>query len=260
MKKVILKVLCTAIISMSVLSLCGCGNNAESSQPETTVAPTQAIETTVSLDVPDDFDIGALHSFDKESTDPFAGVWHITDGNGSELSGFSYIFDGNGNAKLMVDNMGYLGSYTKEAKDGTETFTCQLMFGINGTYTFKFENDGKRAVLTDITNNAETILEKLENYSYVPEKPEELKLDENLIGAWKSEEGMYYYFGKDGIMYSNTFGAMFTCFSYSAENGKVAATYTMDEKITENYEYSLNGDKLVFDNLVYTKIPVTDLI
>ena len=260
MKNLIIKFLCLSIISMSVLSLCGCGEDAESSSQPTTQAPTEATETTVSLEVPDDFDVNTLHHYDTESDDPFAGAWKITGGSGSALESFTYVFDGHGNAKLIVDNMGYLGSYTKEFDGTTETFTCNLMYGINGTYTFEFDSTGKSAVLTNTETNTESIIGKRENFSYVPEKPEELKLDEKLIGAWKSEDGMYHYFGKDGIMYSNSFGAMFTCSRYSAENGKVESTYKMSDEITETYEYSFDGENLVFDNTVCQKIPVDKLI
>lgn len=261
MKKSIIKILCLSIISMSVLGLGGCGEDTESSSQPTTQAPATTVEaTTASLEVTDDFDVATLHYYDEESKDPFAGAWKITGGSGSSLESFTYIFDGHGNAKLLVGNMGYLGTYTKDFDGTQETFTCQLMYGISGTYTFEFDPSGNSAVLTDTSNNTETIIGKRENYSYLPEKPEELKIDDNLVGAWKTEEGMYYYFGKDGIMYNNSFGAMFTCFAYSAENGKVEATYTMGEEITETYEYSFDGDTLVFDDLTYTKIPVTKLI
>ena len=260
MKNLIIKFLCLSMISASVLSLCGCGEDAESSSQPTTQANTTVETTTASLEAPDDFDLLTLHNYDKESDDPFAGAWKITGGNGSSLESFTYIFDGHGNAKLIVDNMGYLGTYTKDFDGTQETFTCQLMYGINGTYTFEFDSTGNSAVLKDTSSNTETIIGRRENFSYVPEKPEELKLDENLLGAWKTEDGMYYYFGKDGIMYSNSFGAMFTCSTYSAENGKVESTYKMSDEITEAYEYSFNGDALTFDGLTYTKIPVTELI
>lgn len=260
MKNSIIKILCLSIISMSVMGLVGCSEDTEASSQPTTQAPTKATETTVSLEVPDDFDISTLHLYDAESKDPFAGAWQITGGSGSALESFTYVFDGHGNAKLIVDNMGYLGTYTKEFDGTTETFTCKLMYGINGTYTFEFDSTGKSAVLTNTETNTESIIGKRDNFSYMPEKPAELKLDEKLIGAWKSDDGMYYYFGKDGIMYSNSFGAMFTCSRYSAENGKIESTYTMGNEITEPYEYSFNGENLVFDNTECKKIPVDKLI
>lgn len=255
--KAICKITAAALLMTALIITGGCADSESAPSPETT-APTAASQNVAQ----GEFDIKALQYYDAESTDKFSGAWKITDGVGSGYSSFVYIFDGNGKASLVIGNMGYLSTYSLENDEdtGIPVFVCQLMFGINGEYAYEFSESGDSVVLTYVDGGETTTLEKLEDYTFVPTPDSNPDTDSALLGAWASDSGVYQYFGADGIMYTNTYGAMFTYYKYSAKDGAVTAVYDMNGEITENYEYSFDGDKLTFDNTEYTKIPESDLM
>ncbi len=254
MKKFFIKALSASFALIFIIICVGCGNeknNDTSSQIETTSAttPTEAAK---------EFDIKNLHSYDADSTDPFSGAWHITDGEGKNFDSFVYLFDGSDRATLIIDNMGYLGKYSYQPEKGL--FTSQLMFGINGTYTYKFSDDNTKIELTNTEDKTTTNMEKIPNFNCIPTPDDNPKIDENLLGAWMSDNGEYFYFDEDGIMYQNQFNTMFTFSKYSVKDGQISSTYKMEEAITDTYKYSVENDTLTLDNYTYKKIPVDELI
>lgn len=260
--KALTRIALAAVLSSSVLVFGGCSDNEESSAPVETESVAEQ-ETTASSEEQGEFDIKDLQYYDTDSTSSFAGAWKITDGVGSDYSSFVYIFDGNGKATLVVGNTGYCGSYSltiDEEVNDIEIFECNLMFGINGEYTFKFSESKDTLYLTYRDGDAASTLEKLsDDYTFVPTAPENPVIDDELIGAWASDNGIYYYFGADGIMYANSYETMFTYYTYSAKDGEITAVYDMNGEITETYEYSFDGEILTFDGIEYSKIPTSKL-
>lgn len=98
------------------------------------------------------------------------------------------------------------------------------------------------------------MLEKVDNPTFVPSAPENPQIDEKLVGAWDSGTGLYYYFGEDGRMYCNSYGTTFTYFTYNTKLNKVTAVYDMDGEQTDTYDYTFDGNDLVFDGMKYTQI------
>lgn len=195
-----------------------------------------------------------MHAPKENSADPFAGYWKIADGAGSNLKSFIYLFDGDGKASIIIGNMGYCGEYSisTDSSLGEEVFTCQLMFGINGDYTYAVADDGNKITITN--NGEDSVLERVENPSFVTKAQENPQIDEKLVGAWDCGTGLYYYFGDDGRMYSNSYGTAFTYFNYTAKDGKITAVYDMSGEQTDTYEYSFEGNTLTLDGMEYTKI------
>ena len=233
-----------------VITFYDCKNNNTSSN--------QNASSSTALKSEDDFDMRSLQTFDKNSKDPFAGVWHITDGEGSKLSNFTYIFDGNGKASIVIDTIGYCGTYTKDS-DSQNTFKCQLMFGINGTYKYKFSDSNNKVILTNSESNKTTTMEKLAGFDILPVPDKNPVVDQNLLGAWKSSNGEYFYFDGSGLMYHNQYGTIFTYYKYSAKDGVITAVYKMQNETTEKFEYTLKEDVLTIDGFEYTRISTSEL-
>ncbi len=205
----------------------------------------------------DEFTISSLHSYDIENGDVFAGAWQITDGTGSQLSHMVYLFSGDGSAVLIIGTTGYCETYTLDT-DNSE-FTCQLMFGINGNYTYKA--DGESIVLTNIDSGETTTITRLASFDMIPLPDSDASIDDELVGAWMSEDGEYFYFDESGIMYQNQYGAVYTYFSYSAKDGKITAVYNAGSgDITDEYEYSVSGDTLTFDGYEYERTTTDNLL
>lgn len=247
----------TAIILavICLFAFAGCDKNESSGKPTET---TEHIEVTGEADNKE-FDLRDLHSYDLENGNEFAGAWTITSGAGSKLGDFIYIFDGKSNADLIVGTTGYCGKYS--LNESEKTFTCQLMFGINGQYTYE-KNGDDEIVLTNSKSKETTTLTRAASVDILPIPMQNADIDSALLGAWESESGEYYYFDKSGIMYQNQYGTMFTYYKYSAKDGKLTAVSNMgeEEDQTDNFKYSVSNDVLTIDGYEYTKTSTDDLV
>lgn len=243
----------TAVAALCMFS--GCNENSSDIEETTSVEATQS-SSEVSLEE-SIMDAAKLHSFDLENGDDFAGAWKITAGEGSKLDSFTYVFDGHGKADLVAGTTGYYGTYAID--EDKKEFTSQLMFGINGIYTYEV-SDESTIVLTNKDNNKTTTLTQVDSFDMIPVPDGNGKIDEAILGAWKSENGNYYFFDKSGIMYENSFSMIFTYYTYSAEDNMIHAVSNMVEgEEKTDFEYSVDGDKLTIDGYDYTKIPASEL-
>jgi hypothetical protein len=239
----------TSIILLSaiaVISFAGCGKEESSSSSEITESTVSETNANDTLKI--ETDIAALHSYDDENGNAFAGAWRIDSGVGEDLNSFMYLFDGDGKADLIIDNVGYCGEYALTSS----SFVCQLMVGINGTYTYKIGDN--QIILTNIETSEQTTLVKIDDFNMLPNPIENPIIDEELLGAWKSEDGEFYYFDKQGIMYHNQFGTIYNYGTYSAKDGVLNSTYKMYDDVDEDSEYSIEGDTLKIGEYEYTKI------
>ncbi len=264
MKNKIISSVSLILCIFTLFAFSGCNENTSSSKPqsaETTAVPAAENVTSAPSDN-NSFDLNTLHTFDPESEDPFSGVWSITEGQGSQYEGFAYLFDGDGGAILFTGNTGYHEKYILDTdENGEQTFTAQLMFGINGVYTYEFNSSNNEVVLTNTDSEQKTTMKKIENYSPVPSAPEKPETDKNILGAWKSEDGEYFYFDQSGIMYQNLYNTMFTYAVYSAKDGKIVAEYSTGvENTSDKYDYSVDGDTLTLNDFKYNRIDVEELL
>lgn len=254
------KIISIILVCGMILSFAGCGDNSENSEA-TTAETTSSVEETTQQTDDNKADLQSLHSFDAENGNAFAGAWTITDGEGSQYESFVYVFDGNKSASIVIDTMGYIGEYSMTTSEkGEEILSSQLMFGINGNYTYKISDDKNTINLTNTETEAVTTLQRVVSFDCIPIPDKNAKIDSKLLGAWKSEDGEYYYFDESGIMYNNQYGTIFTYFTYSAENSVITATYKMGDETTDTYEYSVQGNTLTLNGYTYNKIPAGELI
>lgn len=251
MKNTIKRLLSLVLVTASICAFAGCTTDTLSNSQNTT----EAQQTTTAPAVTNETDIKALHSYDAESDDPFTGPWQIVDGVGSDLKSFVFLFDGHGKATLVIGSTGYVEKYAVDTNK--KTFIAQLLFGINGQYTYEFSDDNTKVTLTNIDNNTETVMQKVASFDMIPIPDANPKIDEKILGAWQSDSGYTVYFDKNGIMYENFFS--FTYYKYSAENSVIKATYYELEETDIEYKYSIENDELTLDGTKYTRISASDL-
>ena len=250
MKNTIKKLLCLVLVTASICTFAGCTTDTSSDTQDSTEA-----QQTTTASVTNETDIKALHTYDAESDDPFAGPWQIVDGVGSDLTSFVYLFDGHEKATLVIGSTGYVEKYRVDTEK--KTFIAQLLFGINGQYNYEFSDDNTKVTLTNIDNNTQTVMQKVASFDMIPMPDAQPKIDEKILGAWQSDNGTTVYFDKGGIMYENFFS--FTYYKYSAENSVIKATYFELEETEVEYKYSIENDVLTLDDTKYTRISANDL-
>lgn len=114
------------------------------------------------------------------------------------------MFNGEGKSILISGTSGYFGKYSYDTDDDNNpTFTTKLVFGLNGTYTYKLSDDKKTAELTNTDTKAVSTLKKTDDTDFIPTPDKDASIDENLVGCWMSDSGEYLCFDKSGIMYQN---------------------------------------------------------
>lgn len=246
-----------ALLSASVFAGC-------EEQPSSSLPSSSQIEEPVETQEVNNADLHSLININYDGNE-FAGVWIITEGIGSKLDGFAYMFDGNNAAYLMVGTMGYIGTYTMQTEtlaDGEahKTFTTQLQFGLDGKYTFEFADDEHQEVtLTNTADNTTTVMHRAAAYEYIPFPDENPVIDEQLVGAWDDGSGNRYYFDSSGVMYEYNKNLSFTFSKYSANGETLTYTYTMKDDITSESQYTVSGDTLTLDGLKYQRISTDKL-
>lgn len=266
-KQIFKKTVLVGTIALSIAVFAGCSDSANSSTADTT-KPTEA-QTTVqategtakSGTTNESFDLKSLHTCKENDEDDLVGTWQITSGEGSQYTSFYYMFNGEGKSILISGTSGYFGKYSYDNDDDNNpTFTTKLVFGLNGTYTYKLSDDKKTAELTNTDTKAVSTLKKTDDPDFIPTPDKDASIDDKLVGCWKSESGEYLCFDKSGIMYQNLFDYMFAYSNYTASEGKIVSTYTTsDKKTTDKYTYSVDGDTLTLNNDTYSRISFSDL-
>ena len=271
MKK-IFTIIIAASMAASCFSFTSCSQDKkDSSVAETTVEATVNKEkedkATADEVVDSEADLMMLHGVSQEPVNDFTGSWHITDGEGSQYKSFVYMFDGTTNAVLMTGSVGQIAKYSvaDETDDNGNTktyFASNMMFGINGKYTFKFSDDKQKVVLTSEDGKSKTTLERLATYEYIPIPAENPKIDEKLLGAWRSDDGEMMYFNKSGIMYEVIPGMNFYYATYSADGKTVKwdYSYKSDKNKTDKAEYTVSGNNLTLNGTAYVKISASELV
>lgn len=255
MKKIYAKIISLLLIAVTAAAFSGCGENGSSSSVQQTTAPATSAQETTQAKTLNNNNENTNLPFPKyaENGDDFTGAWKITEGEGSQYGSFVFSFNGEGRAAMVIDNSGYFGKYEVEQKNGKNTFTTQMIFGLNGEYTYKLSDDKNTITLTNNEDNSATTMQRVESFDCVP-SVENVKIDEDLLGAWKSEDEDTFYFDESGIMYHNQYNTMFNYAAYTADGSKLTATYSMGGEMTDEYEYSLEGGTLRLNGYEYERI------
>lgn len=116
------KIFAVLLVASLVLPFAGCGNSSETSEESSSelsqTDTTADSETTTASSTKISEVLTSLHSIDTENGNEFAGTWKIVDGVGSKLDSFIFEFNGDKEACLIIDNVGYVGTYSLEETDG----------------------------------------------------------------------------------------------------------------------------------------------
>lgn len=237
MKKIIALVLSILMI-ISVAALGGC-NKTEATPTEPSTEATQP-ETAD----PSSEELGEYFAKFTEGDNPIYGTWQLDD-----YSYLSFIFR-NDNLAEMV--MGTEGDFTAlKIDEQNKTLTVQFIIGLNGTYSYTVSDDGKILSLKQGSNT--TILKRAKDYNIIPKAPKKPKVDSSILGWWQSETELIYYFGADGIMYSNHI-SMETGYTYTAKNGKITATYQYGGDVKTELSYEYKDGTLTIDGNEYKRM------
>lgn len=262
MKKIYAKIISLLLIAVTVAAFSGCGDNGSSAPvQQNTTSETSAQETTqASTSNGNSANKNSKLPFPKyaENGDDFTGAWKITESEESQTLSFIFSFNGEGRVAMVVDNSGFFGKYEVENKNGKNTFTTQMIYGLNGEYTYELSDDKKTIKLTKNEDNLKTTMQRLESFDCVP-NAENTKIDEKLLGAWKSDDEEYFYFDESGIMYHNLYNTTFNYAAYTAEDSKITATYSMGGEMSDEYEYSVEGDNLKLNGYNYKRISESEV-
>ncbi len=274
MKKILTIILASVISVSSCAAFASCSDNksekkenAQNTTVEETVNKEEEDKATKDEAEDSEVDLMMLHGVSSEPTNDFTGSWQIVDGEGSQYKSFVYMFDGTTKSVLMTGSVGQIAVYSvaDETDDSGNTqtyFTSQMMFGINGKYTFEFSEDKQKVVLTNTEDKKTTTLQRLATYEYIPIPEESPKIDNKLLGAWKSSDGGMLYFNNSGIMYEVIPNINFYFATYNADGKNATWEYSYKESKpeTNKTEYSVDGNTLTFENVKYEKISASELV
>lgn len=229
------KIICLFIVAVMVLSTAlftGCGKD-NKKESETKSESTKAAKVDSNSEIQK-----YLNKFLEGDSD-FYGAW--------QMEGFDYmtILFRNDNMAEMVSGgtEGYFSKYT--LKNEEKTVTVQLMPNvIDGEYKYEFSKDKKKMTLT--LNSSKLVFNRQKDFSLLPEAPKNPKIDKDIIGWWENDDGLFYCFQSNGIMYENSI-SMETCYTYSVENGKIKAKYSSGGEMDEEFTYSYKNGKLTLN-------------
>lgn len=241
MNKKILSFLLLSILTFTVV-MTGC-NSDNSKQIETTAATEASAEKEVSAD--SEAILKEYFAKSVEGDNPLYGTWAIED-----FDYVSFIFRNDELAELA---MGTEGSFSAlEIDESKKTLDTSFIVGLQGKYSYELSDDEKTLTLTAEKTNAETVLTRQEPYDFIPDAPEKTVIDENILGWWTGENSQIFYFGKDGIMYSNIISSE-TCYTYEAKDGKINAVYDIGGDVNYDVEYQYKDGTLTIDGNDYEK-------
>lgn len=260
-KSYVKRIFTAATAALMITAFAGCTSSESSSSAETT-APSKNVESSsIDNESNESFDLKSLHTYSTDTDDDLAGIWHITAGEGSQYTDFYYMFNGEGKSILISGTSGYFSTYEYgKDDDGNAVFTTKLVFGINGTYSYKLSDDKNILKITNTDTTSRTTLKRVDDADFIPEPKKDASIDKELVGCWMSESGEYFCFDSNGVMYQNILDYMFAFSNYSAKNGKIVSTYTTaDQETTDNFTYSVDGDTLTLNSDTYSKIPFSKL-
>ena len=259
--KRLMRILTLSLACAAAVSLAACSNGeSSSSEVQTTAAETDATHDEAASDTKTarDVNLTDLHAINYDGNE-FAGAWHITERDeGETYRSFTYVFDGDSTCYLMMGSMGYISNY--ELNTDINQMATQMVFGINGKYTYEFSDDNNTLTLTDADTKKQTKLEKYMSFSCIPLPEADAKIDSELVGAWKDDSGGFLYFDDQGIMYETQKGLSFTFYNYSAEDGKINTKCFMPDETKASVEYSVDGDTLTYNGYKYEKAETSELV
>lgn len=231
------------LIILTAVFAGGC-TDSKNPSPETTAATESAKTEDYTSD-----ELKAYLSSFTEGKNPLYGTWKI-----KGVNVVNYIFRNDGYGQMV---MGTEADFAKlEIDTDNKTLGVAFVLGINGNYKYGFSKDKKTLYLS--SDSGDYTLLKQKDYNLVPKAKKNPKIDKDILGWWKSSGKQVYFFGSDGIMYSNNI-TMETCYTYNAENGNIKAVYDYAGDVKVDLKYSLKNGKLTIDGNKFKKFTPDEL-
>ncbi len=243
MKKV-LCILFVTVLTVLTVVLSGC-NEEKKDNPETKATETTSqTEETKSKNTKKTYDIkGYLDSF-VEGDNDFYGTW--------QPESFSYmniVFRNDNLAEMITGSEGYFSKYGID--ENKKTVKLKLMPNvIDGEYNYEFSDDKQK--LTLMLDSTEYVFVKQKDFTMVPDPPEKPMIDSDILGWWENEDGLFYCFQEDGIMYENSI-SMETVYTYTIQDNKILATYSIGSDMDDEFTYSFKNGELTLNGVKCTK-------
>ena len=246
------KFICVSLVLLTAASslfISGCEEDTKSKTTSSTVKKSSAVSTVPTKSgskdksAPSSKDLKEyLNSFTK-GKNPIYGTWKI---KGEKY--LHYVFRNDGYAQTAL---GTEANFTSLSIDeDKKELTVSFIRGMNGTYSYKVSDNGKTLTLN--SDKDKFTLTKQNSYSIVPKAPKKAKTDKKILGWWKDEGDNKYFFGRDGVMYSNNI-SMETGYTYNAEKGKIKAIYDYAGKIDIDFNYKYKNGSLYLDGTKFIK-------
>lgn len=239
MKRKLLSLLILSALAVNFM-FTGCNSNQNT---ETTPATQESTETTATKteNLSSKAILNKYFNSFIEGDNPVYGTW--------KMEGFDYlsfIFRNNGYAMMAMGTEG--NKAVLKLDEENKSLGVSFIVGLDGTYNYEMSEDNETMTLS--FDGKEVVMEKQTNYDFIPKAPKKPVIDKNILGWWKSEDGLMYYFGKDGIMYSDIITTE-TCYTYEAADGKIKAVYDFGGEVTDELEYKYKNGTLTLEGNKY---------
>ncbi|MCR5653461.1 MAG: hypothetical protein K6F88_06640 [Ruminococcus sp.] len=230
----------SVVLTVSAVVMTGCDgekkDNAETKGTETT---SQTEETKADKKGGLSEIESYLEKFTEGDSD-FYGAWQP-----ESFNYMSVVFRNDNLAEMVTGTEGYFSKYTLNEKK--KTIKVQLMPNvIDGEYSYEFSDDKKKLTLT--LDDNELVFIKQKDFSLIPEAPEKPVIDSEILGWWEDENGLFYCFQQDGIMYENSI-SMETCYTYTIKDNKIKATYSVGTEMNDEFTYSVKDGVLTLNDV-----------
>ncbi len=237
MKKTV-SLLLSFLIMISAAAFGGCNKTEpKKTEPSTGAAKSGKVRSS-------EKELGKYLKKSTKGDNPIYGTWQL-----ENYSYLSFVFRNDNLAEMVMGTEGDFTALSIDEKN--KTVTVQFIIGLNGTYSYSVSDDGK--ILSLRQGGKTTVLKRCEDYDIIPDMPKKPKVDDEILGWWESENGLIYYFGGDGIMYSNQI-SMETGYTYTAKKGKISAVYEYGGNVKDELSYKYKNGTLIIDGNKYKRI------
>ncbi len=174
-----------------------------------------------------------------------------------EITQTYYIFDDDGNLKMLFGSLEFDGTYEIANEDGTSQITLNVQAAnLYGTYNYSVSGNKLTGISIEISdtsgNSMKFISADYENPDIAP--IEDAKVDSALVGTWEDTGGygVQYTFNDDSTLVMTGSGMIINSY-YSADNGQLNIKYLADSLVENDAEYSVDGETLTLNGMEFQK-------
>ncbi len=193
------------------------------------------------------------------------GAWNIVIEDTEEETNYKeyFVFEKDGTFKLVADSITYLGTWEStqtQNEDGATVSEVTFTYGGYYSSTFNYEVSGKPfqdRTLTLYDDSYQYNLVEVKSTASDNLKDVEVKVDNKLTGVWNNTENQItFMFDEDGNCSMNQYDAYLYEGVYAVgDEGTFAFNFSAyGELNTSDFTYSFDGDKLIIEELEFTRV------